>query len=70
MERKMTAKSNKEPRKNIIETIRSWLGFQDKSLQKEGLPPKSGFSIWYLLVPFLIITIVQQLTLDEYLIMD
>jgi hypothetical protein len=65
MERKMTAKSTKEPRKNIIETIRSWLGFKASPPQKEGLPPKSGFNIWYLLIPFLIITIAQQLTIDE-----
>jgi cell division protease FtsH len=64
MERKMTAESNKEPRKNIIETIRSFSGFKSSPPQKVGLHPKSGFNIWYLLIFFVIITVVQQFFLS------
>jgi len=56
----MTDNSNKEPRKNIIEQIRSWLGLENPPPQKNGLPGKSGFNMWYLLILFLFITSVQQ----------
>jgi len=56
----MTDDSNKEPQKNIIEQIRSLLGFENQPPQKDGLPPKSGFNIWYFLLLFLFITLLQQ----------
>ncbi|RJX26874.1 MAG: ATP-dependent metallopeptidase FtsH/Yme1/Tma family protein [Desulfurivibrio sp.] len=59
----MTDNSNREPRKNIIEQIRSWLGLENPPPQKNGLPRKSGFNMWYILILFLIITSVQQFLL-------
>jgi cell division protease FtsH len=55
----MTVNSNKEPQ-NILEQIRSWLGLENPPPQKNGLPRKSGFNMWYILILFLIITSVQQ----------
>jgi cell division protease FtsH len=60
----MTAKSSKEPQKNIIERFYSWLGLQDTPSPKDGLPPKSGFNIWYVLILFLIIMLMQQFILS------
>jgi cell division protease FtsH len=60
----MVDNRNKESKKNVFETMRSWLGFKTTPSQKIGLPPKSGFNIWYLLIPLLIITIVQQFFLS------
>ncbi|MEW6521053.1 MAG: ATP-dependent zinc metalloprotease FtsH [Thermodesulfobacteriota bacterium] len=59
----MTDNSNREPRKNIIEQIRSWLGLENPPPQKDGLPRKSGFNMWYILILFLVITSVQQFLL-------
>jgi len=56
----MTANSNKEPQKNIIEQIRSLLGFENTPPRKDGLPPKTGLNIWYVLLTFLFITLIQQ----------
>lgn len=46
----MTDKSNREPRNNIIEQIRSWLGLENPPPQKAGLPWKAGLNIWYILL--------------------
>ncbi|MBU4263005.1 MAG: ATP-dependent zinc metalloprotease FtsH [Proteobacteria bacterium] len=55
----MTANNNKEPQKNIIEQIRSWLGLENPP-QKYGVPQKSGFNLWYILLFFLFVTLIQQ----------
>jgi cell division protease FtsH len=56
----MTGNSDKEPQKNIIEQIRSLLGFENTPPGKNALPPKYGINIWYFLLLFLFITLIQQ----------
>ncbi|MCB2180545.1 MAG: ATP-dependent zinc metalloprotease FtsH [Desulfobulbaceae bacterium] len=56
----MTENDNKEPPKSILEVIRARLGFKSDSPSKTGPPTKAGFNIWYILLPFLIFTMVQQ----------
>ncbi|OGQ97712.1 MAG: cell division protein FtsH [Deltaproteobacteria bacterium RIFOXYD12_FULL_57_12] len=56
----MPPDSDNKPQKNIIETIRSLFGLNNTAPGKDGLPPKSGFNIWYVLLFFLFLTSLQQ----------
>jgi cell division protease FtsH len=56
----MTDTNNKEPKKNIIETMRTLLGFDNTPTPTDNLPPKPAFNIWYILIPFLVIMFAQQ----------
>jgi hypothetical protein len=54
----MALNGNKDPQKNILDNIRSLLGFKER--QKNALPPKARFSIWYFLIAILLFTYLQQ----------
>jgi cell division protease FtsH len=55
---KMVSNANKDPRKNFLDKLRSLLGFQER--QKNTLPPKAHFSIWYFLIAILLFSYLQQ----------
>jgi cell division protease FtsH len=55
---KMASNGNKSPPKNLLDKIRSLLGFQEH--QKDTLPPKARFSIWYFLIAMFLFTFLQQ----------
>jgi len=61
----MTAKGNKEPRKSIIEQIRSWMGLENMPPPINAAPPKSGFNLWYILFPLLFIIFMQQFLVSQ-----
>jgi len=44
----MASNENKDPIGNLMDKLRSLLGFQER--QKNTLPPKARFSIWYFLI--------------------
>ena len=50
----------KEPEENLTEKIRSFFGPRDGQKNKNALPPKTHFSIWYFLIAFLLFTYLQQ----------
>jgi cell division protease FtsH len=50
----------KEPEENLTEKIRSFFGLRDGRKNKNTLPPKTHFSIWYFLIAFLLFTYLQQ----------
>jgi cell division protease FtsH len=50
----------KEPEENRIEKIRSFFGLRNGQKNKNALPPKAHFSIWYFLIALLLITYLQQ----------
>src|SRR5210317_1954862 len=55
---KMASNENKDPIGNLIDKLRSLLGFQER--QKNTLPPKARFSIWYFLIAIFLFTYLQQ----------
>src|SRR5210317_1463204 len=55
---KMASNENKDPIGNLIDKLRSLLGFQER--QKNTLPPKARFSIWYFLIAIILFTYLQQ----------
>ena len=54
----MASNRNKDPQNNFLDKLRSLLGFQER--QKNTLPPKARFSIWYFLIAIFIFTYLQQ----------
>ena len=54
----MASNENKDPQKNFLDNLRSLLGFQER--QKNTLPPKAHFSIWYFLVAIFLFAYLQQ----------
>jgi cell division protease FtsH len=54
----MAFNGNKDPQKNILDSLRSLLGFKER--QKNALPPKARFSIWYFLIAIFLFTYLQQ----------
>jgi cell division protease FtsH len=50
----------KEPEENLVEKIRSFFGLRNGQKNKNALPPKAHFSIWYFLIALLLITYLQQ----------
>ena len=50
----------KEPEENRVEKIRSFFGLRNGQKNKNALPPKAHFSIWYFLIALLLITYLQQ----------
>ncbi|OPX97184.1 MAG: ATP-dependent zinc metalloprotease FtsH [Syntrophorhabdus sp. PtaB.Bin006] len=50
----------KEPEENLTDKIRSFFGLRNGQKNKNALPPKTHFSIWYFLVALLLITYLQQ----------
>ena len=54
----MPSDQKKEPMENLKDKLRSLLGFQKR--QKNTLPPKAHFSIWYFLIAIFLFTYLQQ----------
>ena len=54
----MASNENKDPIGNLMDKLRSLLGFQER--QKNTLPPKARFSIWYFLIAIFLFTYLQQ----------
>ena len=52
--------TDKEPREHLMDRLRSLLGQPGPRKRKDGLPPKTHFSIWYLLIAILLFMYVQQ----------
>ncbi|RJQ49062.1 MAG: AAA family ATPase, partial [Desulfobacteraceae bacterium] len=50
----------KEPMENLKEKFRSLFGLKDSKENKDGLPPKTYFSIWYFLMAILLFSYLQQ----------
>jgi len=55
---KMASNRNKDPQNNFLDKLRSLLGFQER--QKNTLPPKAHFSIWYFLIDIFLFTYLLQ----------
>ncbi|HMK66180.1 MAG TPA: ATP-dependent metallopeptidase FtsH/Yme1/Tma family protein, partial [Thermodesulfobacteriota bacterium] len=55
----MAEENKNEPLENLKEKFRSVFGPQDPR-NKNALPPKTHFSIWYFLIVFLLFTLLQQ----------
>jgi cell division protease FtsH len=56
----MASKENKDPISNLMDKLRSYLGFGDHSKDKSGLPPKTRFSLWYFIVAMIFFSYLQQ----------
>ena len=56
----MPSNEKKEPLEDLKDKLRSLFGLKDPQKQKDGLPPKARFSIWYFLIVFLTISYLQQ----------
>ena len=56
----MPSDGKKEPMEALKEKFRSFFGFQDPQKKKDGLPPKTHFSIWYFMIAMLLITYLQE----------
>ena len=56
----MPLPEEKKPGEILKDKISSFFGFQVTQRKESGLPPKAHFSIWYFLVVFFIIMLVQQ----------
>ncbi len=52
--------TDKGPREHLMDRLRSLLGQPGPRKRKDGLPPKTHFSIWYLLIAILLFMYVQQ----------
>ena len=50
----------KKPDEKLKEKLSSLFGSQDPQKKEAGLPPKAHFSIWYFLIAFLLLTLLQQ----------
>jgi len=50
----------KRPDEKLKEKLSSFFGPQDPQKKKSSLPPKAHFSIWYFLIAFLLLTLLQQ----------
>jgi cell division protease FtsH len=55
----------KEPTGNIRDTVRSLFGSRDPGKEKDALPPKVHFSIWYFLIALLLFSYLQQYYLSR-----
>ncbi len=56
----MPADGSKEPMETLRNEARSFFGLRDRQKRKDGLPPKTHFSIWYFLIMMLLIIYVEQ----------
>ena len=50
----------KKPDERLKEKLSSLFASQDPQKKQGGLPPKAHFSIWYFLIAFLLLTLLQQ----------
>jgi cell division protease FtsH len=60
----MAEEDKKEPLDNLKDRFRSVFGSQDPR-NKNALPPKTNFSIWYFVIVFLLFTLLQQYLLTR-----
>jgi len=56
----MASDQKKEPQESMTDKLRSLFSSRDTQKRKEGLPPKTHFSIWYFLIMMLLIIYLQQ----------
>jgi cell division protease FtsH len=56
----MPSDGKKEPADTARDKLRSLFGPRPPQQTKDGLPPKVHFSIWYFLIAFLLISLLQQ----------
>ena len=56
----MPSDEEKRPEENLKDKLGSLFGSQDPQKKKNALPPKAHFSIWYFLIAFLLLTLLQQ----------
>jgi len=52
--------NEKKPEENFKDKLSAFFGFQTLRKKEKGLPPKAHFSIWYFLIVFLLVTLLQQ----------
>jgi cell division protease FtsH len=64
-EENMPSNESKRPTEDLKDKIRSLFGPQDPQKKKNALPPKTHFTIWYLLIAFLLFTYLQQYFLSR-----
>jgi len=50
----------KEPEENLTDKVRSFFGLRNGQKNKNALPPKTHFSIWYFFIAVLLFTYLQQ----------
>ncbi len=56
----MAPDEEKKPEDNFRDKLSTLFGPPDPGRKKKALPPKAHFSIWYFLIVFLLLTILQQ----------
>lgn len=56
----MPSNQEKRPKDNFREKLNSFFGSQDPARKKKALPPKAHFSIWYFLIVFSLLTLLQH----------
>ena len=56
----MPSDGKKDPIDDLKDRFRSLFGPRDPQKKKDALPPKTHFTIWYLLIAFLLFTYLQQ----------
>ena len=56
----MPSIEKKQPEENLVDKVRSFFSPRDGQKNKNALPPKTHFSIWYFLIAFLLFTYLQQ----------
>ena len=61
----MASDEDKKPEDNFRDKLSTLFGSLDPARKKKGLPPKAHFSIWYFLIVFLLLTILQQYYLSS-----
>ena len=55
----MASEEQNKPDESMAEKLKSLFNPQDPQKKKSSLPPKTHFSIWYFLIVFLLITLIQ-----------
>jgi cell division protease FtsH len=63
----MPEDEEKKPEEKLKEKLSSLFGSQDPQKKQGSLPPKAHFSIWYFLIAFLLLTLLQQYYLSPKL---
>jgi len=56
----MPSDKKRQPIEELKDRLRSLFSPRSPQKKKDGLPPKTNFSIWYFLIAFLLITYLQQ----------
>jgi cell division protease FtsH len=56
----MASNGNSDPIGNLTEKLRAFIGGRDQSKNKNALPPRAHFSIWYFLIAMLAFSYLQQ----------